>query len=82
MSGTPLSNLNNIYVQSMIPEDQKNMNTQLCSTGRHFTAATQTINNSCSKLNETDETESSQEAWPARESIELLLKTRLGYTYI
>jgi len=25
----------------MIPEDQKNMTTQLCSTGRLFTAATQ-----------------------------------------
>jgi len=24
----------------MIPEDQKNITTQWCSTGRHFTAAT------------------------------------------
>jgi len=28
MSGTPFSNVNNIHVQSMIPEDQKNMTTQ------------------------------------------------------
>jgi len=28
MSRTPFSNVNNIHVQSMIPEDQKNMTTQ------------------------------------------------------
>jgi len=28
MSGTPFSNVNNIHVHSMIPEDQKNMTTQ------------------------------------------------------
>ena len=39
MSGTPFSNVNNIHVHSMIPEDQKNMTTQWCSTGRLFTAA-------------------------------------------
>jgi len=25
MSGTPISNVNNIHVHSMVPEDQKNM---------------------------------------------------------
>jgi len=30
MSGTPFSNVNNIHVHSMIPEDQKNMTTQWC----------------------------------------------------
>ena len=33
MSRTPFSNVNNIHVHSMIPEDQKNMTTQCCSTG-------------------------------------------------
>ena len=28
MNGTPFSNVNNIHVHSMIPEDQKNMTTQ------------------------------------------------------
>jgi len=28
MSGTPFSNVNNIHVHSMIPEDQKNRTTQ------------------------------------------------------
>jgi len=28
MSGTPFSNVNNILVHSMIPEDQTNMTTQ------------------------------------------------------
>jgi len=28
LSGTPFSNVNNIHVHSMIPEDQKNMTTQ------------------------------------------------------
>ena len=51
MSGTPFSNVNNIHVHSMIPEDQKQITTQWCSTRRLFTAATQTLNNSCSKLN-------------------------------
>jgi len=32
MTETPLSNVNNINVRSMIPEDQKNMTTQWCST--------------------------------------------------
>jgi len=32
----------------MIPEEQKNMTTQWCSTGRLFTAATQALNTSCS----------------------------------
>jgi len=45
----PFSNVNNIHVHSMIPEDQKNMTTQWCSTGRLFTAATQAPNTSCSK---------------------------------
>jgi len=31
-------------------KDQKNMTTQWWSTGRHFTAATQALNTSCSKL--------------------------------
>jgi len=39
MSGTPVSNVNNIHVHSMIPEDQKNITTQWCSRGRLFTAA-------------------------------------------
>ena len=34
MSRTPFSNVINIHVHSMIPEDQKNMTTQWCSTGR------------------------------------------------
>jgi len=38
----------------MIPEDQKNMTTQLCSTGPHFTVATQALNTSCSKSDKTD----------------------------
>ena len=46
MSRTPFSNVNNIHVHSMIPEDQKNMTTQWCSTGRLFTAATQALNTS------------------------------------
>jgi len=29
MSGIPFSNVNNIHVHSMIPEDQKNMTTQV-----------------------------------------------------
>jgi len=33
-----------IHVHSMIPEDQKNITTQWCSTGRTFTAATQALN--------------------------------------
>ena len=33
MSRTPFSNVNNIHVHSMIPENQKNMTTQWCSTG-------------------------------------------------
>jgi len=32
MSGTRFSNVNNIHVHSMIPEDQKNMTTQWCSS--------------------------------------------------
>jgi len=28
MSGNPISNVNNIHVHFMIPEDQKNMTTQ------------------------------------------------------
>ena len=40
MSGTPFSNVNNIHVHSMIPEGQKNITTQWCSTGRLFAAAT------------------------------------------
>jgi len=44
MSRTPFSNVNNKHVHSMIPEDQKNMTTQGCSTGRRFTAATQRLN--------------------------------------
>ena len=44
MSRTPFSNVNNIHVHSMIPEDQKKMTTQWCSTGRPFTAATQALN--------------------------------------
>ena len=34
----------NEHVHSMIPEDQKNITTQWCSTGRLFTAATQALN--------------------------------------
>ena len=49
LSGTPFSNVNNIHVHSMIPEDEKSMTTQWCSTGRLFTAATQALNASCSK---------------------------------
>ena len=41
------SNVNNIHVHSMIPEIQKNMTTQWCSTGRLFTAATQALNTNC-----------------------------------
>jgi len=44
------SNVNNIHVHSMIPEDQKNMTSQWCSTGRLFTAATQALNTSCSNI--------------------------------
>jgi len=44
----------------MIPGPE-NITTQLCSTGRHFTAATQALNTSCSKLNLTEERESPQE---------------------
>jgi len=62
MSGTPFSNVNNIHVHSMIPEDQKNITTQWCSTGRLLTAATQALNPSCSNINSTDERESPQEA--------------------
>jgi len=51
MSGTPFSNVNKIHVHSMIPEDQTNITTQWCITGRRFTAATQALNTSCSKLN-------------------------------
>ena len=36
-SRIPFSNVNNIHVHSMIPEDRKNMTTQWCSTGRLFT---------------------------------------------
>jgi len=43
MSRTPFSNVNNIHVHFMIPEDQKNMTAKWCSTGRLFTAATQTF---------------------------------------
>jgi len=41
MSETLFSNVNNI--QSMIPEDQKNITTQCCITGRLFKAATQAL---------------------------------------
>jgi len=34
LSRTPFSNVNNIHVHSMIPEDQNNMTTQRCSTWR------------------------------------------------
>jgi len=40
-SGTRFSNVNNI--QPMIPDDRKNITTQWCSTGRHFTAATKSF---------------------------------------
>ena len=46
MNGTPFSNVNNIHVHFMIPEDQKNMTTHWCSMGRLFTAATQALNTS------------------------------------
>jgi len=45
MSGAPFSNVNNIHVHVMTPEDPKNIATQRCSTGRLFTAATQALNN-------------------------------------
>jgi len=51
MGGSPFSNVNNIHVHSMIPEDQKHITTQGCSTGRLFTEATQALITSCSKLN-------------------------------
>ena len=46
------SNVNNI--QSMIPEDQKHITTNKCSTGRYFTPAAQTQHTSWSKLNSTE----------------------------
>jgi len=53
----------------MIPEDQKiyNYTTPLCSKGRHFTAATQTLNTSCSKelemFNRTEMADKINRAW-------------------
>ena len=44
MSGTPFSNVNNIHVHSMIPEDQKNITTQWCSTQYKFYYTTHTCN--------------------------------------
>ena len=35
----------------MIPEDQKNLTTRLCSKERHLTAAAQALNIRCIKLN-------------------------------
>jgi len=49
MSGTLLSNVNNIQ-SMMIPEDLNNITTQWCSMGWYFTATTQALNISTNLL--------------------------------
>jgi len=44
-------------IQSVIPVHQTNTTTRWCKTWRHFTAATQALNNSCRKLHSTEKIE-------------------------
>ena len=46
----------------MISEDNTHIKAQRCITGRHFTAATQPLNTSCSKLNQSEKREIPMEA--------------------
>jgi len=52
MSGILFSNVNEI--QFIIPENQNSILTRWCSTGRHFTAATQSLDISCCNINNSD----------------------------
>jgi len=62
MSGNNISNVHVHRIQFMILEDKTNITTQRCITGRHFTAATHSLNTSCSKLNQPEKKESPMEA--------------------
>jgi len=66
-------------IWSMIPEDQKNITSQWCSTGRHFTAATQALNTSC---NSTEKRESPNEAYSAWGKITSSILFRLVMKYV